>query len=286
MKRMDSLYQFLAILILSIIIVMVLSKTVIPQNYFKSPSSFSLRMALPSEGNIFNSTWRISFSIRPILQKGNFMFMSGGEFRAYATDRYDLTSRSISHFGTHFGVGVFYNFQKKYSFGLSARRVMNFANDIPSGEGEGVIESIVEQYKIDNPGSRMLYYNQPSLGIIIHDQSGKVEFFFHLPLGIPVLNTVPALRKGSTNVATLFILAEVYLPNGLTVRADWEFHQGRPYREFLKIDDGTGGILLRKSIVGASSRLYSSEAGIRKQMDPTGHFRGSAWFLGLRVDFK
>ena len=259
---------------------------------FNAPASFKTLAYVPNKwdvNNDFGITWANTFAVRLQLSAGKFMAFSGGTVRHWNTGRYDFTSRSFAGANLHAGLALLSEV-KEFSFGRCmigafARRVMHFANDLPPGEENRAIYDIVRQYKADNPGRRMLYYNQHGAALIVLSERYKAELFIHSPLEIPVVNVVPHLAKGETPVSIMFILFEYKAVYGVTALASWEVHaQGASYKKAVVIRDGTGGIVFRKTFHRSRAGTFSAGTGWRQEMDMTGFKRSAGYHVEMRVD--
>lgn len=242
--------------------------------------------------NQIERTWKLSFFTRQVLSYKNFMVSAGGTFNIGTTGRYDLTSHSLSTAGFHIGIApmykVFGNDKSMIYVGIFARRFSQLAFDLPIGDENFVVGNWIAQYKSENPGSRMLYYNQygPSVMYTLMDFF-KGELFVHSSIDIPVLTTIPGISSGKDiMVVVAFVNLEMMFPLAVTLKGEWELHSpGAKYSKIQLYQTATGAITVRKGIVNHNNvGKLSIETGWKREIDPTGFYRSNALFFGIRSD--
>lgn len=242
--------------------------------------------------NQIERTWEVSFFTRQTLIYKNVLLTTGAAFNVGTTGRYDLTSKSLSTAGFHLGIAPMYkvlgNGSSTLHVGLFFRRFSQLAFDLPIGEENFVVGNWIAQYKLENPGSRMLYYNQygPSIMYTLMNFF-KGELFVHSPIDIPVLTTIPGISSGrDIMVVVAFTNLEIMLPLTITLKGEWELHSpGAKYSKLQLYHTATGAVTFRKGIVNHNNiGKLSLETGWKREIDPTGFYRSNAVFLGLRSD--
>lgn len=246
------------------------------------PLSFHLRANAPGKNNFLERTWSAQINIRPVYKKGNLFAMAGFSYNRQFSGRFDLTTRSVTGGNYHFGIATFYKTKGGLYTGIFARRFAAFVTDLPPGKENQVIESIFEQYKIDNPGTRAHYYNHYGFGFLYFSRFLKAEFLANIPVKIPYIQVIPHLRTAETPVSVLFALLEFKLPYSTILKTEWQIHTARGRWENLSIKNGTGSAYLRKFFKPGGS--LAAEIGYIRESGPTGFYRSSAAFAGIRIE--